>query len=83
MKHVNWKEIADELLEVNWGQQNESAADAVRQVADQRLILCLLIDIAQSLRILRCRNFQDIPWILKQIRGNTKKRRRTKKEPLK
>lgn len=75
-RHVTWKSVASELVFGGWGSESQNPSKYVQEHPDQRLMLCLLIDIAESLRVLRCRNFQEIPSVLCEIRTNTKKRRK-------
>lgn len=79
-----FKEIAQELIYGNW--QETSAPDAkafIKSASYEILSFFLLLDIAESLRILRCQNFKDIPYRLDQIRNrleqirlNTTKKRK-------
>lgn len=65
-RHITWKEQADELLRGNWGSEGESVSDRIKISSDQRLSLALLIDIAESLRALRCANFTGMPHHLRR-----------------
>lgn len=69
---VPWKEVAENLIQCNWqsGEAHKDANAFIKAATDQRLIMCLLIDIAQSLRVLRCGSFQAIPEVLRGIRSN-------------
>lgn len=77
-KHINWSDMADDLVHGNWGQQGEGSNPLIKSVNDDRLEIVLLIDIAKSLRILRCQNFREIPNVLKSIKTNTQKPKRRK-----
>lgn len=87
-RHVTWRELAEEAINGNWGGSYTDRADAMRsklQNAQHNLIIiALLADIARSLRVLQCPNFQSIPRVLGGIRRHTgripteKKRRKTK-----
>lgn len=77
MRHVTWREMADELIHGNWGTEAEDRRDyIIKHTAPTErdyLIIILLRDIAESLRVLRCQNFKEIPWVLKGIKRNTHK----------
>lgn len=86
-RHVLWSEAGINLRTTEWGEQAINPTELVRYMNDQRRTMCLLIDIAQSLkeietslRPLRCSNFQDIPNRLKKIVKNTTKGRRKKRD---
>lgn len=67
-RHVKWTEMADELVNGGWGQAANDSADAVTRADDNRIQAVLLLDIAKSLRVLRCANFVRIPYTLEQSR---------------
>lgn len=61
--------MADEILYTDWRTgDHPDARTAVRAVGMDVIQVVLLRDIAESLRILRCQNFKDIPQILRGIR---------------
>lgn len=83
-KHIYWKEIAEQLINGGWGHEDASVYKATQSASDQRLMVALLIDIAESLRVLRCLNFKGIPRTLQEIMRNTKKKtyKKKKKKPI-
>lgn len=81
--HVSYKELAEELINGNWGRSAVDREDFAKQCSHAEWHSALLIDMAQSLRQievslrpLRCSNFQDIPNRLRKIVKNTTKGRR-------
>lgn len=78
-RHVTWREMADDLISSNWGQQGESATTENKINNDGRIQMILLLDIARSLRILRCSNFTDMPRRLERVRLATEGMRRDMK----
>lgn len=75
-RHVKWKEIASELIYGEWGEERIGVSNFIKSSSDSRLTICLLLDIAESLRVLRCENFKDIPNRLSRIALNTRKKKR-------
>lgn len=75
MRHVSWVEVADELIFGGYGMQCEDRKDYIKRHLDREsrdyLTIILLRDIAESLRILRCSNFKEIPHLLRNIRTHT------------
>lgn len=71
-RHIPYSEIADRLIVGAWGYPEEAgfcdASEAIKGEGYSRLTLALMIDIATSLRVLRCQNFQNIPFKLDAIK---------------
>lgn len=65
-------QVAENIISGHWHWDTETdLSDLIRTLTVEQKALCVLQDIAVSLRVLRCQNFKDIPHILKTIRGNT------------
>lgn len=83
MKMIHWEAVADSLVFGNWGtkylDEATTPTKAIKTTSDERLALILLLDIAKSLRVLRCKSFQEIPAVLREIKANTKKKKPKKK----
>lgn len=82
MTQHDWNDIADKLINTDWHTKDDTclnSTDLIKKSTDTRLQTILLRDIAKSLRILRCVNFQGIPYTLTEISKNTKKIKRKKK----
>lgn len=79
---IKYDKVADELVNGNWGQTGDHLTEKnmIKDAPDSRLMLVLLIDIAKSLRVLRCQNFKNIPNELRDIRLNTRKPKRRMKK---
>jgi hypothetical protein len=67
-RHITWLEQADSLIHGQWGTEGETVYQQNQLNGDSRLQLCLLLDIAKSLRALRCINFLSLPQDIKQLR---------------
>lgn len=80
MAHITYKQIADDLLASDWGQEHGSVNAAIKTITVEERVMCLLVDIAQSLRILRCSNFTDVPRRLDKIRLAAEGIRRERKQ---
>ncbi len=67
---TKWRKVAEDLINSDWGTtvEYDDANRFIREFNDQKLILIMLIDIAKSLRVLRCSNFLDIPRRLDRVR---------------
>ena len=76
MKHITWLEVAERLLYGDWGRKGETTKKLIEESSYTELQLALLIEIAKSLRRLRCHEFQAIPDYLKSIRANTSRKRK-------
>jgi hypothetical protein len=78
-KAPTWKMMAEELLRSasgDWyttGMEGKTPGEAVKAASESRLQLCLLIDIAQSLRALRCPNFVGMPRDLAIVARSAKR----------
>ena len=68
MAHITWKDMAENLIQTDWGSQGESVKSQIIKGSDSRLQLCLLVDIAKSLRALRCSSFLGVPRSLDRMR---------------
>jgi len=68
MAHITWKSMADELVRGAWGNDGLDLVKQIKSSTDSRLVLSLLIDVAQSLRALRCSNFVRMSSDLERLR---------------
>jgi len=79
MSHISWRNIANEIVTGgNWGRDGASIREEIKNSTNDRISICLLLDIAESLRILRCSDFQLIPHRLKYIEDELKSLNRKK-----
>ena len=71
-RHIPYSNIVNNFLDGSWGYAKAAgfrdASEAIERGHDSRLSMALLIDIAKSLRVLRCWNFQNIPFKLDAIK---------------
>ena len=75
----SYEDLGRALLDARWGYCEHSSRDAkIKALTCEQAQLCLLADIARSLRILRCSDFAEIPNVLRRIERNTRKKKRTK-----
>lgn len=84
MAHINWSEVAKEIVSnSSWGREEESVSELIKKAGHSELSFILLVDIAKSLwairRTLDCRSFQQIPKHLCVIEKNTRKAKKKKK----
>lgn len=83
MTYAKWADVAESLMRVyHWRTGDYPNGDeAVRRLAHENLQTILLADIAKSLRVLRCQNFQNIPFKLDAIKRSVARipRRKVKK----
>lgn len=81
MARRTYKEIADSLVNQDWGW--DGAGDDVNahinSLTEAQKTVVLLVDIAKSLRVLRCHNFIDVPRRLDAIRRASEGLRREQK----
>ena len=79
---IRWDAIAESMIYGGWKTNTEeSVAQFIGNSRPDNLNvikIALLIDIAQSLRVLRCHIFKDIPNKLDRIARNTAKPRKKK-----
>ena len=78
MAHVKWEDVATELIYGSWGNERLSLKDAIQDAGYPELQIAVLIDIAKSLRLLRCQSVRNIPDLLRDIQRNTKRRKSRK-----
>jgi len=67
MPHINWLDQAENLIHGSWGCNGTDEVASNKRDSDTRLSMILLLDIAKSLRVLRCSNFNDTPRKLDRI----------------
>lgn len=83
MRHVTFREAADEALQKNWGQQKESANEMVKDGTWGFMTYVMAADCARSLRriadILGCQNFMSMPHTLSRVEKNTRKKKKASK----
>ena len=79
MNKVTYAQVADDLIHGGWYFDNkENVTECIKSLSNEMRAVILLADIAQSLRVLRCPNFMEIPWTLREIKRNTKRRKKAK-----
>ena len=87
MSDATWEKCANAIIHGGWHYNSTPPKDpyaSVKSFAPEQISMVLLLDIAKSLRILRCKNFTAIPHILKSLEHNTRrkvKRRKRAKKP--
>jgi hypothetical protein len=81
MPHIKWKDVADDLILGNWGNEDKeilNLTEFIEKSSVEKISSILLLDIAISLRVLRCHTFKEIPNTLHAIHLNTRKSKKRK-----
>ncbi len=77
MPVVKYDSVVDAFVYGDWGcdlgDDINNPQDFIKKANREQLSMILLIDIARSLRVLRCPNFKGIPGELRAIRLQTRK----------